>query len=58
MWNYSPFLIVEAKGDKLTGSSGFNNVTGWVVLYVTVSANMSNGFSKFLVSQHPTYLYM
>ncbi|XP_039843946.1 uncharacterized protein LOC120703827 [Panicum virgatum] len=28
--SYSPFLIVEAKGDKLTGSSGFNNVTGYI----------------------------
>ncbi|CAN6163569.1 unnamed protein product [Urochloa humidicola] len=28
--SYAPFLIVEAKGDKLTGSSGFNNVTGYI----------------------------
>lgn len=28
--SYSPFVIVEAKGDKLTGSSGFNNVTGYI----------------------------
>uniref|UniRef100_A0A0E0LD71 Uncharacterized protein n=1 Tax=Oryza punctata TaxID=4537 RepID=A0A0E0LD71_ORYPU len=28
--SYPPFLIVEAKGDKLTGSSGFNNVTGYI----------------------------
>ncbi|KAF8648145.1 hypothetical protein HU200_064998 [Digitaria exilis] len=28
--SYEPFLIVEAKGDKLTGSSGFNNVTGYI----------------------------
>ncbi|EER88600.1 uncharacterized protein LOC8082243 [Sorghum bicolor] len=28
--SYAPFLVVEAKGDKLTGSSGFNNVTGYI----------------------------
>ncbi|KAL5200083.1 hypothetical protein ABZP36_021286 [Zizania latifolia] len=28
--SYLPFLIVEAKGDKLTGSSGFNNITGYI----------------------------
>ncbi|KAL6602940.1 hypothetical protein ACP70R_043301 [Stipagrostis hirtigluma subsp. patula] len=28
--SYAPFLIVEAKGDKLTGSSGFNDVTGYI----------------------------
>ncbi|XP_062178797.1 uncharacterized protein LOC133883478 [Phragmites australis] len=28
--SYAPFLIVESKGDKLTGSSGFNNVTGYI----------------------------
>ncbi|KAG8075386.1 hypothetical protein GUJ93_ZPchr0006g45472 [Zizania palustris] len=28
--SYPPFLIVEAKGDKLTGSSGFNNITGYI----------------------------
>ncbi|XP_066368964.1 uncharacterized protein [Miscanthus floridulus] len=28
--SYAPFLVVEAKGDKLAGSSGFNNVTGYI----------------------------
>jgi hypothetical protein len=32
--SYAPFLIVESKGDKLTGSSGFNNVTGCVILSI------------------------
>lgn len=27
---YPPFSVVEAKGEKLTGSSGFNNVTGYI----------------------------
>ncbi|XP_043726191.1 uncharacterized protein LOC122672767 [Telopea speciosissima] len=27
---YSPFVIVETKGDKLSGSSGFNYVTGYI----------------------------
>ncbi|KAJ3673369.1 hypothetical protein LUZ60_006743 [Juncus effusus] len=27
---YDPFLVVESKGDKLSGSSGFNNVTGYI----------------------------
>lgn len=27
---YEPFIVVDAKGDKLTGSSGFNNVTGYI----------------------------
>jgi hypothetical protein len=25
---YTPFTVVEAKGDKLAGSTGFNDVTG------------------------------
>lgn len=25
---YTPFIVVEANGDKLTGSTGFNDVTG------------------------------
>ncbi|KAE7998812.1 hypothetical protein FH972_003320 [Carpinus fangiana] len=28
--SYSPFLVVEAKGDKLAGSTGFNDVTGYI----------------------------
>ncbi|KAJ3686618.1 hypothetical protein LUZ61_015782 [Rhynchospora tenuis] len=27
---YAPFLVVESKGDKLSGSSGFNNITGYI----------------------------
>lgn len=27
---YEPFIVVDTKGDKLTGSSGFNNVTGYI----------------------------
>ncbi|XP_044442209.1 uncharacterized protein [Triticum aestivum] len=27
---YPPFAVAEAKGEKLTGSSGFNNVTGYI----------------------------
>ncbi|MQL98635.1 hypothetical protein Taro_031351 [Colocasia esculenta] len=27
---YAPFLVVEAKSDKLSGSAGFNNVTGYI----------------------------
>lgn len=27
---YDPFLVVETKGDKLSGSSGFNKVTGYI----------------------------
>ncbi|XP_010254287.1 PREDICTED: uncharacterized protein LOC104595304 [Nelumbo nucifera] len=27
---YSPFIVVEAKGDKLSGSSGFNDVAGYI----------------------------
>jgi len=26
--NYEPFIVVETIGDKLSGSSGFNNVAG------------------------------
>ena len=25
---YTPFIVVEANGDKLAGSTGFNDVTG------------------------------
>lgn len=25
---YEPFIVVETNGDKLSGSSGFNNVAG------------------------------
>lgn len=25
---YKPFIVVEANGDKLAGSTGFNDVTG------------------------------
>lgn len=34
---YSPFLVVEAKGDKLAGSTGFNDVTGWVSFTIQFS---------------------
>ncbi|KAJ6957717.1 hypothetical protein NC653_039626 [Populus alba x Populus x berolinensis] len=27
---YSPFIVVEANGDKLSGSNGFNDVTGYI----------------------------
>ncbi|KAF9662474.1 hypothetical protein SADUNF_Sadunf18G0056900 [Salix dunnii] len=27
---YSPFIVVETNGDKLSGSSGFNDVTGYI----------------------------
>ncbi|XP_059074412.1 uncharacterized protein LOC131065253 isoform X2 [Cryptomeria japonica] len=27
---YEPFIVIETKGDKLTGSSGFNDVTGYI----------------------------
>ncbi|WOL09202.1 hypothetical protein Cni_G17955 [Canna indica] len=27
---YEPFVVVETKGDKLSGSSGFNNVAGYI----------------------------
>ncbi|VAI89421.1 unnamed protein product [Triticum turgidum subsp. durum] len=27
---YPPFSVAEAKGEKLTGSSGFNNITGYI----------------------------
>ncbi|KAL9280083.1 putative SOUL hem-binding protein [Arabidopsis thaliana] len=28
--NYEPFIVVETIGDKLSGSSGFNNVAGYI----------------------------
>lgn len=31
---YSPFIVVEANGDKLSGSNGFNDVTGWVSIMI------------------------
>ena len=34
---YTPFIVVEANGDKLAGSTGFNDVTGWVSLRIQFS---------------------
>lgn len=34
---YSPFIVVETNGDKLSGSSGFNDVTGWVSIIIHFS---------------------
>eukprot|EP00249_Psilotum_nudum_P001516 c14009_g1_i2 orf=610-1887(-) len=28
--NYEPFIVAETEGDKLTGSKGFNTVTGYI----------------------------
>lgn len=34
---YTPFTVVEAKGDKLAGSTGFNDVTGCVSFIIQFS---------------------
>lgn len=34
---YTPFIVVEANGDKLAGSTGFNDVTGWVSFRIQLS---------------------